>query len=234
MTVARAGLRAWQHCSMNQTIAPRLHRHRRLAARAALLLSAALWLGGCASSQLVAQWSDPQFFGPLAPGAKVMVVCQTPDLTLRRLCADRVSEQLLAAGLQPLAAPEGPGAAADEAALLRAARAVDAAALLHTTIAAEVASVAPSPSIGIGIGGFGGGYRSGGGVGIGVSAPLGAGGPAETGFGASAGLSEVASGKLMWSARASAAPSSDVNRQIADLAAQLVAAARQSGLFAPR
>ena len=125
MTVARAGLRAWQHCSMNQTIAPRLHRHRRLAARAALLLSAALWLGGCEGL-----WVDE---GDLCPPGR------------SRLCADRVSEQLLAAGLQPLAAPEGPGAAADEAALLRAARAVDAAALLHTTIAAEVASVAPSP-----------------------------------------------------------------------------------------
>lgn len=222
---------------MNQDHAARPGRHRRLAARAALLLCATLWLGGCASSKLVAQWSDPQFAGRLAPGAKVVVACQASDLTLRRLCADRIGEQLLASGMQPLPAPQGSEAAdeaAYEAVLLRAARAVGAAALLHTTVAAEVATAAPSPSIGIGIGGFGGGYRSGGGVGIGVSAPLGAGGPAETGFGASAGLSDVASGKLMWSARASAAPSSDVNRQIADLAAQLVDAARQSGLFAPR
>ena len=218
---------------MNQDHTARPGRHRRLAARAALLLSATLWLGGCASSKLVAQWSDPQFAGRLAPGAKVVVACQASDLTLRRLCADRIGEQLLASGMQPLPAPQGIEAA-DEAALLRAARAVGAAALLHTTVAAEVATVAASPSIGIGIGGFGGGYRSGGGVGIGVSAPLGAGGPTETGFGASAGLSDVASGKLMWSARASAAPSSDVNRQIAELAAQLVDAARQSGLFAPR
>lgn len=218
---------------MNQDHTARPGRHRRLAARAALLLCATLWLGGCASSKLVAQWSDPQFAGRLAPGAKVVVACQASDLTLRRLCADRIGEQLLASGMQPLPAPQGIEAA-DEAALLRAARAVGAAALLHTTVAAEVATVAASPSIGIGIGGFGGGYRSGGGVGIGVSAPLGAGGPAETGFGASAGLSDVASGKLMWSARASAAPSSDVNRQIAELAAQLVDAARQSGLFAPR
>ena len=222
---------------MNQTLAPRLRRPRRLAASAALLFSATLWLGGCASSKLVAQWSDPQFAGQPPQGAKVMVACQTPEPTLRRLCADRMSEQLLAAGMHPLPAPEGNEAAANDAALLLAARSGGAAALLHTTIAAEVASVAPSPSIGIGIGGFGGfggGYRSGGGVGIGMSAPLGAGGPAETGFGASAGLTDVASGKLMWSARASAAPSSDVNRQIAELAAQLVDAARQSGLFAPR
>jgi hypothetical protein len=210
------------------------HDDRRLGASAALACATVLWLAGCASSQLVAQWSDPQFAGQLAQGTKVLVACHTPDLTLRRLCVDRISEQLLAAGVQPLPTPDADGAAADDAALLGAARAAGAAALLRTTIIAETTSVAPAPTIGIGIGGFGGGYRSGGGVGIGMSAPVGGGGPAETGFGASAGLTDVASGKLMWSARASAAPSSDVNRQLALLASQLVEAAKQSGLFAPR
>jgi hypothetical protein len=36
----------------------------------------------------------------------------------------------------------------------------------------------------------------------------------------------------MWSARASASPSSDVNQQLATMAAQLMDGARQSGLFA--
>lgn len=200
---------------------------------AALLAGAVLLLGGCASSQLVAQWSDPQFAGQPPRGAKVMVACQANESTLRRLCADRLTEQLLAAGMHPLAAPDGSDAATAEAALLDAARAQGAAALLRTTITAEVAALPPAPSIGIGIGGFGGSYRSGGSVGIGMSAPIGAGGPAETGFGASAGLTDVASGKLMWSARASAAPSSDINRQLASLAAQLIDAAQRSGLFAP-
>ena len=80
--------------------------------------------------------------------------------------------------------------------------------------------------------GFGGGYRSGGGVGIGMSAPIGGGGPAQTGYGTSAALTDVASGRLMWSARASASPSADVNQQLAQMAAQLMEGARQSGLFA--
>jgi hypothetical protein len=69
-------------------------------------------------------------------------------------------------------------------------------------------------------------------VGFGVSAPLGGGGPAETGYGATASLTDVASGKLMWSARASAAPSADIAQQLGTLANQLLDAARQAGLFA--
>lgn len=219
---------------MNTPCAPRPLRTSRCTATAtAALLAAALLLGGCASTRLVAQWSDPQFAGQPPPGAKVMVACQASDLTLRRLCADRMTEQLLAAGMHPLPAADSADAPADDAALLRAARSAGATALLRTTLAAEAAAFAPAPSIGIGIGGYGG-YRSGGSVGVGVSTPIGGGGPAQTGFGASAGLFDVPSGKLMWSARASAEPSSDANRQIAELAAKLITAARQSGLFAPR
>lgn len=200
--------------------------------QAAAMLTGALLLGGCAGSKLVAQWNDPQFAGQPPRSAKVMVACQAPELTLRRLCTDRLTDQLLQAGVQPVPAFESESTSPDEAAQLQAARAAGAAALLRGTVAPEVAAVAPATSIGIGIGGFGGGYRSGGGVGVGVSAPLGAGGPAETGFSLSAALSDTASGRLMWSGRASAAPSSDVNGQLAAMAAQLIEGARQSGLFA--
>ncbi len=199
--------------------------------RATASLAVALLLAGCAGSQLVAQWNDPQFAGQPPRGAKVMVACQAPELTLRRLCIDRMTEQLLTAGVQPVPAPDP--APPDEATLLRVAQSAGAVALWRTTISPEVAAVAPSPSIGIGIGGFGGGYRSGGGVGIGMSAPIGGGGPAQTGYGASAALSDVASGRLMWSGRASASPSSDVNQQLAKMSAQLLEGARQSGLFGP-
>jgi hypothetical protein len=199
--------------------------------RATASLAATLLMAGCAGSQLVAQWNDPQFAGQPPRGAKVMVACQAPELTLRRLCIDRMTEQLLTAGVQPVPAPDP--APPDEATLLRVAQSAGAVALWRTTISPEVAAVAPSPSIGIGIGGFGGGYRSGGGVGIGMSAPIGGGGPAQTGYGASASLSDVASGRLMWSGRASASPSSDVNQQLAKMSAQLLEGARQSGLFGP-
>lgn len=197
-------------------------------------LAGLLWLAGCASSQVNAQWNDPQFAGQPPRGAKVLVSCQAADLTLRRVCAERMAAEVAARGAVPvLAADPGDGPPPDNEALLQAARQADAAALLRTTVAAESAVAAPGPSIGIGIGGFGGTYRSGGGVGIGVSAPLAGAGTVDTGFGANAALTDVASGRLMWSGRASAAPSSDVGQQLATLAKLLIDAARQAGLFAP-
>ena len=196
-------------------------------------MSAALLLAGCAASRIDAQWSDAQFNGQPPRGAKVLVACQAADPTLRRICADRMAAKLSALGMLPLlAADSGDAPAPDEAALLQAARAAGAAALLRTSLAPEAVALAPAPAFSIGIGGFGGGYRSGGGVGVGVSAPIGGPGPAQTGWGASAALSDAASGKLMWSARASAPPSSDVAAQLDTLAALLLQAAREKGFFA--
>ena len=44
-------------------------------------------------------------------------------------------------------------------------------------------------------------------------------------------ITDVASGRLMWSARASAPPSADVNAQIADLSRSLLDAAGGAGVF---
>jgi hypothetical protein len=197
-----------------------------LAAGGVLLLSA------CASSNMVAQWSDPQFAGQPPPGAKVMVACEAQDFTLRRVCVDRMSAQLLTLGVLPVPAPDADGAPIDDAALLDSARSAGAMALLRTTIKPETAAISTVPSFGIGIGGFGGGYGRGGGVGVGMSAPLGGVGPAATGYGASAALTDVISGRLMWSGNASASPSSDVNQQLGSMAAQLLDGAVQSGMFA--
>jgi hypothetical protein len=204
--------------------------------RRTLLLSMLWLLAGCAGSRISAQWSDPQFAGQPPRGAKVLVACQAADPTLRRVCADRMAAKLSALGAVPVLAPDngdvGEATAPTEVALLQTARSAGAVALLRTQISPEVVAVAPGPSIGIGIGGFGGSYRSGGGVGFGVSAPLGGAGPAETGYATTASLTDVASGRLMWSARASAPPSSDVAQQLSTLATLLLDAARQAGLFA--
>ena len=197
-----------------------------------LCTASALLLTGCASSNLVAQWHDPQFAGQPPRGAKVMVTCQAQDFTLRKVCIDRMSERLLKLGVQPVPAPEADGAPVDEAALLQGARSAGATSLLRTSIKPEVSAVSTVPSFGIGIGGFSGGYGSGGGVGLGMSAPIGGGAPAATGYGASAALTDVTSGRLMWSATASASPSSDVNQQLTSMSAQLLDGALQSGLFA--
>jgi hypothetical protein len=204
--------------------------------RRTLLLSMLWLLAGCAGSRINAQWSDPQFAGQPPRGAKVLVACQAADPTLRRVCADRMAAKLSGLGAVPVLAPDngdvGEATAPTEVALLQTARSAGAVALLRTQISPEVVAVAPGPSIGIGIGGFGGSYRSGGGVGFGVSAPLGGAGPAETGYATTASLTDVASGRLMWSARASAPPSSDVAQQLSTLATLLLDAARQAGLFA--
>lgn len=118
----------------------------------------ALLLYGCASSSLVAQWSDPQFAGQPPRGAKVMVVCQAQDFTTRRICADRMSERLLTLGMQPISAPDADGAKTDHATLLLGARNVGATALLRTSIAPEATAISTAPSFNIGIGGFSGGY----------------------------------------------------------------------------
>jgi hypothetical protein len=211
--------------------APTVSRSR-TAAKRALLLPLALLLAACASSRIDAQWSDAQFAGQPPRGAKVLVACQAADPTLRRICADRMAAKLSALGRVPVLAADGGGAGPDEAALLQAARAAGAAALLRTTLAPEAVAVAPGPAVSIGIGGFGGGYRSGGGVGFGVSAPIGGAGPAQTGWAASSALSDAASGRLMWSARASAPPSSDVAAQLDTLATLLLEGAREKGFFA--
>lgn len=204
--------------------------------RRTLLLSMLWLLAGCAGSRINAQWSDPQFAGQPPRGAKVLVACQAADPTLRRICADRMAAKLSALGAVPVLAPDngdvGEATAPTEVALLQTARSAGAVALLRTQISPEVVAVTPGPSIGIGIGGFGGSYRSGGGVGFGVSAPLGGAGPAETGYATTASLTDVASGRMMWSARASAPPSSDVAQQLSTLATLLLDAARQAGLFA--
>ncbi len=202
---------------------------------AAAFVVGVLALAGCATSSVTAQWVDPQFSGRSLRGAKVWVVCEANDLTLQRVCADRSASKLAALGALPLVAPDGgdaaSGPASDGEALLQAARGAGAVALLRMTIAPEVAVATPGPSIGIGIGGVGGSYRGGGGIGFGVSAPLGGAGSVETGYGANASLADVASGRLMWSARASAPPSTDLNQQLTTLVNLLLDSARRAGLF---
>jgi hypothetical protein len=90
--------------------------------------------------------------------------------------------------------------------------------------------VNPGPSIGFGIGGFGG-HRGGGvGGGIGIGVPIGS-AQVTTGHAANSMLTDVASGRLMWTVKATTPPSPDVNAQVADLARRVVDAAQQAGLF---
>ena len=145
---------------------------------AAALVLFALFNGGCASKPVQAQWTDPQFANHSLRGAKVLVVCDSNEAAVKRICEDQMSAHLHGAGATPVIAPvdaTGPGSTNERA--LAAARSAGAKAVLVSAVAPEVTSITPGPSIGVGVGGFGGfgGYHSGGvSTGVGVSVPVGA------------------------------------------------------------
>ena len=56
-------------------------------------------------------------------------------------------------------------------------------------------------------------------------------GQVSTGYAANGMLTDVASGRMMWSARATAPPRSDINGQLDELARAVVGSAQQAGLF---
>ena len=196
---------------------------------AASLACAAL-LAGCAAPAVDAQWRNVDLPASYLRGAIVMVSCETADELLRRICEDRFVADLRAHGVTPVlpapgsvAAPQ-PGIA--DAQYLPAARSSGAKAVLSVTVGASSASV--SPGVMLSIGGFGFGRNSGGGVG--VSAPIG-GGQVSNGYSANSRVTDAASGRLMWSARASAPPSGDLNAQLAELSKSVLDAADKAGLF---
>jgi hypothetical protein len=197
----------------------------------ALALAGALLLAGCAATtELAAVWVDPQFKGRSFAGQRVVVVCDAGEQqTLRRLCEDRLSEEVAAGGGTAVRAKDGAAALPDAAAQLAAARHAGAVAVLRGTLAPAATSYQPGPQFSIGIGGFGGGSSSVGG-GIGVALPAGAGG-VSTGYALDLGITEVASGTLVWSGRSTAPPSNDLGTQITELARSTMAAARAAGVI---
>jgi len=193
---------------------------------AALAIAASLLVvGGCAAPTVDAQWTDPQRPPSSLRGTKVMVVCQASELVLRRICQDQFSAQLTALGAIPVVGPDGieqpGGQAAPDERYLSAARTAGATAILSAAIAPASTNVSQGFSIGIGGFGIGGG---GGGVGGGISAPIG-GGQVTTGYAANSSITDVASGRLVWTAKTNAPPSSDVNAQLAELAKTALGAA---------
>jgi hypothetical protein len=197
---------------------------------ATFLAPCALALAGCASTVVDTQWRSVELPSSYLRGAKVMISCETPDEILRRICEEQVSADLSARGATPVFAAPGTVAAVQpgvaDAHYLPAARDNGAKAVLSMTVGASTAAV--SPGMMVSIGGFGFGRHSAGGVG--VSAPIG-GGQLSTGYSANGRVTDVASGRLMWSARASTPPSSDVNGQLAELSKSVLDAAGKAGLF---
>ena len=114
-----------------------------------------------------------------------------------------------------------------DAQLLPAAREAGAKAMMVLTVAVAVQDVSQPIQIGIGGFGFGGG---GGSAGVGISAPVG-GGRVTSGYSANGRLTDVPTGRLVWTAKATAPPSSDINAQMSDLSKLVLGAADKAGLF---
>lgn len=216
------------HATMSRSL---VLRGRRVAAFAALAALAA-----CASSPrgIDAQWRAPDAGRPLG-GARVLVACEAAETTLVRLCVERFAAELAARGATPMPAPDAPPPPAagprDDARYVDLARQAGAAAVWVGSVSVAPAEPA-SGGLSIGFGGLHVG-SGGSGVGLGVTLPvgsLGSGGSAVR-YAAEARVSEVAGGRLQWSARAGSGASGDAGVQLDALARRLVDAAATAGLF---
>lgn len=198
--------------------------------RLAAMLGLGAILFGCATTQMEAQWRDPQLAPQSLQGKSVLVVCRGLDLTLERICEDKMAADVEAMGVRIVRSevPRAPAAAGD--ALQTAARAAGAQLVLATSLEPADTYVAPSGgSIGVGVGGSSGSYGSRSGGGIGISLPIG--GSTGPGIGASSSLTDTATGKLLWSARARSPRTSSEADQIGELSRVTVGALKESKLF---
>ncbi|MEO8309671.1 MAG: hypothetical protein ABI520_00730 [Caldimonas sp.] len=203
---------------------------RRSTLAAVVAAAASSLLVACASSpQLDAQWSDPSLGPNLLRGARVLVACDAFEVVIRQICQDQLASEVVARGATPVFLAPGFPVATDrsvDAQLLPAAREAGAKAMMVMTVAVAVNDV--SPGFSIGIGGFGFGRHSG--VGVGADVPIG-GGRVTSGYSANGRVTDVPSGRLVWTAKATAPPSSDVNAQMGELSKAVLGAADKAGLF---
>lgn len=199
--------------------------------RFALLLGTWL-LAACATPQMEAQWRDPQAGARSMHGKSVLVVCRGLDETLERICEDRLAADAQASGIRVVRSELPRDVVADPAAsdlLLRAARAVRAEAVLAMRLEWSAAAVSPSGgSVGIGVGGARGGWGGGTGGAIGITLPIGGLWPA---LASGTGLTDAATGRLIWSARARGSGTVNEPAQVGELSRVTTEALRATGLF---
>jgi hypothetical protein len=208
------------------------------AAAVAWLVLYGLLSGGCASTTIQAQWTDPRFTGQSLRGEKVLVVCNASAAAITRICQDQLAAQVAAAAAMPVVVSDADylvaegGQITDNA--LTTARREGAKAILVSIITPDTTVVRPGPTVGFGFGGFGGTggwYRSSGiGAGVGVSVPVGA-ERIHTAYAANMSLTDVDTGRLMWSSTVTTPASQDITAQVNKLAKAGVEAAQQAGIL---
>jgi hypothetical protein len=204
----------------------------------ALLTLCGLLVGGCASTAIQAQWADPLFAGRSLRGATVLLVCSANAPALQRLCQDQIAARMLRSGIRPVLAPNADLITAQgehiTAQIFAAARRAGAHALGAASIAPDVTVVSPGPTIGLGIGGLGTSgswHRSSGvGGGLGVGFPVG-GAQVQTAYAADMTLTDVETGRLMWSSRITTPASQDITEQVTQLVEVGVRSAQQAGFL---
>jgi hypothetical protein len=203
-----------------------MSKHAAVRLRVAAALPLAL-LAACATTQMEAEWSNPEFKGASLRGQTVMVGCQARDLTVQAVCEDQIARELAARGAKPVQfAVASPGIAPTSEAIEAAAKKAGARTIFRATLSTSIPTVSPGPTIGIGVGG--GGYR--GGAAGGISMPIG-GSTVSEAYAADSAIVDVATGKLVWSGRATSPTGNAVQTQLADLTRVTFEALQGSGLI---
>lgn len=193
-----------------------------------------LLLAGCATTQLDAEWTNPQYSGRSLRGVPVLVACEAQEPTLQRICEDEVAKRIAALGARPSLNSQvttaAPAAGTDP--YLAAARRLGAQAIVRTTLTTGAMVAAPSgPTVGIGVGGGSGGWgRSGVGGFGGISFPVG-GTRVSNAYTSETAVIDPANGAIMWSARATSSASQDTAGQISELSQAATGALKQAGFF---
>lgn len=184
-------------------------------------------LAGCGVAPLDAQWQDSSRPPESLRGAVVLVVCESDEQVVKQMCQDRVSAELRAYGANTATVPYSiestPTRITDEA------RAVKAKAIFTTRVTPDYPRYGSSSGVSVGVG-FGTGFGGRGMGGVGVSAPIG-GSYIAQGYVANASLSDVASGRLLWTGKASARDSNDLSWQMDSLTKAVTGGAQQAGFF---
>jgi hypothetical protein len=195
---------------------------------AALIAASGLLIAGCASTRLDAQWSDPEFQGRSLRGAKVLVVCDANEPVVRRICQEKLAAQVAASGATPVMSPETVAAGPSDK-TLAAARGAGATAIFGSTIGPEAVIVGAGPTFGFGVGGISGGGVGGG---VGISFPFGGGGgQVDTGYAANVVVTDVATGRLMWTSKVTTSSWQPLDTQVTELVKTAVEGAQKAGLF---
>ncbi len=189
-------------------------------------------VSGCSTARTDLEWSSPDLGARsgLLRGSNVLIACEAPDVAIRNVCQDQLAGEVAKRGGKPVFVAEGTRLTTDRSLdeqLLPSARTGNARAILVVALRPAV-SEASGSGLSLGIGGFGFGRNSA--LGVGVGGPVG-GTRVETGFAASGRVTDVSTGRLVWTANASAPPSDDLRAQFSDLAVAVLNSAERAGLF---